>query len=70
MVLGVRNSKPRFSEHLFALMTKRKFGIKDPLCGLKGYNVKVYEKLGHFDSYESIGTELMLLSARNNFSFI
>jgi len=69
MVLGVRNSKPRFSEHLFALMTNRKFGIKDPLCGLKGYNVKIYEKLGHFDSYKSIGTELMLFSVRNNFSF-
>lgn len=69
MVLGIRSSKPRFSEHLFALATNKKFGIKDPLCGMKGYSAKTYDALGHFDSYESIGTELMLFAASNNFSF-
>ncbi|MEZ7500922.1 glycosyltransferase family 2 protein [Psychrobacter sp. Arc29] len=69
MVLGIRSNKPRFSEHLFALATNKKFGIKDPLCGMKGYSAKVYEALGYFDSYESIGTELMLFAASNNFLF-
>jgi len=69
MVLGIRSNKPRISEHLFALVTNRKFGIKDPLCGLKGYNIKIYDALGYFDSYESIGTELMVFAASNNFSF-
>lgn len=69
MVLGIRSSKPRFSEHLFALVTNKKFGIKDPLCGMKGYSTKVYDALGYFDSYGSIGTELMLFAASNNFLF-
>lgn len=66
IALGVRDTKPRFSEHLFALTTKVRFGIKDPLCGMKGYKIEVYNKLGHFDSYQSIGTELMLFSVKNN----
>lgn len=70
VVLGVRSNKPRVSEHLFALFTKAKFGIKDPLCGMKGYQIEVYDRLGHFDSYRSIGTELMLFAARNNFNIV
>jgi glycosyltransferase involved in cell wall biosynthesis len=69
MVLGIRSSKPRFSEHLFALVTNKRFGIKDPLCGMKGYSAKVYDTLGHFDSYQSIGTELMLFAASRGFHF-
>lgn len=70
VVLGVRSNKPRVSEHLFALFTKAKFGIKDPLCGMKGYQIEVYDSLGHFDSYQSIGTELMLFAARNKFNIV
>jgi glycosyltransferase involved in cell wall biosynthesis len=64
MVLGVRDERPRFAEHLFALYTRLRFGIADPLCGLKGYRTSVYRALGHFDSYGSVGTELMLFAAR------
>ncbi|MBT9512449.1 MAG: glycosyltransferase [Acidovorax sp.] len=64
VVLGVRDERPRIAEHLFALYTRSLFGISDPLCGLKGYRIGVYESLGHFDSYGSIGTELMLFAAR------
>lgn len=67
VVVGIRKSKPRFSEHLFALYTNIRFGIKDPLCGMKAYRKSVYESLGHFDSYGSIGTELMIHAAKNNF---
>ena len=70
VVLGVRSNKPRISEHLFALFTKAKFGIKDPLCGMKGYQIEVYDSLGHFDSYQSIGTELMLFAARNRYNIV
>lgn len=69
VVLGSRDSKPRFSEHLFALVTKVRFGVNDPLCGMKGYKIEVYDQLGHFDSYQSIGTELMLYSVKNDFSY-
>ena len=60
IVLGVRNKKARFAELLFGLYTKHQYGILDPLCGLKGYSIESYKLCGYFDSYKSIGTELML----------
>ena len=70
VVLGIRSNKPRISEHLFALFTKARFGIKDPLCGMKGYEVQVYDSLGHFDSYQSIGTELMIFAAKQKLHIV
>ena len=29
------------------------------ICGMKAYKTEVYHALGHFDSYGSIGTELL-----------
>ena len=67
VVLGKRNKLQRLGEHCFAVMTKILFGISDPLCGLKGYRMSVYNALGHFDSCGSIGTELALFAARNKY---
>jgi len=69
IVVGVRNERQRFSEHIFAWYTSFYFGIKDPLCGMKAYRKVVYDSLGHFDSYRSIGTELMIFAAKNHFKF-
>lgn len=69
IVLGVRNKKARLAEHFFGFYTNYRYGVKDPLCGLKGYKVKKYKSIKYFDSYNSIGTELMLriISSRENF---
>ena len=67
VVIGNRNERPRFAEFCFGLFTKILYGLKDPLCGLKAYRMSLYEKLGHFDSYQSIGTELALFAVRNGF---
>lgn len=64
VVVGVRGRYQRFAEHFFALYTKYRFGIVDPLCGMKAYRISVYEELGYFDSYQSIGTELIIFAAK------
>jgi glycosyltransferase involved in cell wall biosynthesis len=69
IVIGSRDKKQRFSEYLFAWLTKYLYGVDDPLCGMKAYNTNVYKHLGHFDSYQSIGTELALFGIRSGFSF-
>lgn len=69
MVLGVRPKHARFAEHVFALSTRLRFGIRDPLCGMKGYRLSVYAARGWFDSYGSVGTELALWAARNGYSY-
>lgn len=69
LVLGVRNKRQRLAEHCFSFFTRLTFGISDPLCGLKAYKMTLYQDLGHFDSYGSVGTELMLFSVRNGHLF-
>ena len=43
IVIGVRNERARFSEHFFAWYTSFRFGIKDPLCGMKAYRIAIYK---------------------------
>lgn len=64
VVLGVRNRRARLAEHLFACYTSLRWGVRDPLCGLKAYRTRVFRALGHFDSYGSVGTELTLFAVR------
>jgi glycosyltransferase involved in cell wall biosynthesis len=67
VVAGIRSSRQRFAEHLFAFYTNIRFGIKDPLCGMKAYRTVVYKKLGHFDSRGSVGTELLIFAANQGY---
>lgn len=64
IVIGIRNKKARISEKIFGLVTKFLFGVEDPLCGIKAYKIELYNELGYFDSYKSIGTELLLFSLK------
>jgi glycosyltransferase involved in cell wall biosynthesis len=61
LVLGVRDSFPRISEALFALYSYHKFGIKDPMCGMKAYKIDSYKKVGYFDSCKLVGSELAFI---------
>jgi glycosyltransferase involved in cell wall biosynthesis len=63
VVVGARDRHQRFAEWLFAFVGRRLWKIEDPLCGMKCYRMSVYDALGHFDSYNSIGTELAIHAA-------
>ena len=67
IVVGNRDFKARFSENLFDIYTKTFWNISDPLSGLKAYKYDVYHKLGYFDSYKSIGTELLLFGLKKGY---
>lgn len=69
LVLGVRDKRPRFAEHAFAFYTRIRYGVRDPLCGLKGYSSRLYDSIGVFDSRGSIGTQLALTAVAKKFSF-
>lgn len=66
LVVGVRDRHQRLSESLFALAGRLLWSIADPLCGMKGYRLSHLKRLGHFDSYNSIGTEYALRCARSH----
>lgn len=69
MVIGDRQGRKHICEKIFAFYTRFGFGIKDPLCGLKAYNHKIYETIGRFDTLGSIGTQLMIEAVRQGFRF-
>lgn len=64
IVVGTRPTLTHAAEKLFALYTRFRFGVADPLCGLKAYTRNVYERAGAFDTVGSIGTELMVRGKR------
>lgn len=64
VVLGQRPASRHWSERIFALYTRMRYGIPDPLCGLKAYRREVYDRVGFFDSRSSIGSELTLRAIR------
>jgi len=65
IVIGNRGEYARFSERLFGMYSKVRFGIPDALCGLKGYRIDLYRRYGRFDSGRSVGTELAFQAIRN-----
>ena len=65
VVVGIRDRRQRVAEHIFALVAWAKWGLRDPLCGMKAYRMKIYRELGHFDSYNSIGTEMAIYAAKS-----
>jgi len=67
IVVGIRNRRQRLAEYVFAWYSSLRFGVKDPLCGMKVYRTALYQTLGHFDSYGSIGTELTIFAAKNGY---
>lgn len=64
MVIGIRNSKPRFSEKIAGFISFVLFRVNDPFCGLKGYNLELLKKTDNLFSTNSIGTELFLRMAK------
>lgn len=70
IVAGARTEARHWSEKLFALYTRTRYGVRDPLCGLKLYRREVYDRFGFFDSVRSIGTELMIRAARAGFRVV
>lgn len=68
MVLGVRKRHQRFAEGIFGFFSSLLWGIKDPLCGLKGYNLEVLSRLP-ITKCESIGTQFAIRYARLGLRF-
>ena len=70
LVIGVRPEKARISEMVMGVYFKSRFGINDPLCGMKAYHLKRIGPIVSFDRYNSIGTDLTFRVAKNGLKFI
>lgn len=67
LVISQRDNLPRISEKIFSLYTYLRFGIKDLLSGLKGYNIEVFKQYGTYRSFNSIGTELSVFTLKKGY---
>lgn len=67
IVVGIRSRKQRLVEHIFAVYTSLRFGIKDPLCGMKGYKLDRFRNAGPFNQYKSIGTRYAIIAGSSRF---
>jgi glycosyltransferase involved in cell wall biosynthesis len=65
LVIGIRPHVTRPVERLCALYARAAFGVRDPLCGLKGYDARFFVEYGGFDRRNSVGTELMTYALRH-----
>ena len=65
LVVGIRPGPYRFVERLCAAYARRSLGVDDPLCGVKGYDLRFYTEYGGFDTRRSVGTELMTYAIRH-----
>jgi glycosyltransferase involved in cell wall biosynthesis len=70
LVVGQREKRARFAEVLFGLRTGLTAGIFDPLSGMKAYGLDLVKSVGHFDCYDSIGTELMVHALKTRKRFV
>jgi len=69
IVIGERDYRPRVMERIFSLYTNLFLKVKDPFSGMKGYSMELYQKIGFFCRYKSLGTELMFNGIKNGFTF-
>jgi glycosyltransferase involved in cell wall biosynthesis len=65
LVVGIRPGPYRFAERLCAAYARCALGVRDPLCGVKGYDLSLYTAYGGFDTRRSVGTELMTYGVRH-----
>ena len=70
VVLGIRSTgAARFSEMLFNLYTRSRFGVPDILCGLKGFRTEAYARHRHCFATPSVHTALALALLREGAPF-
>lgn len=60
LIIGKRDKFQRISERIFAIISKRLWGISDPLCGMKAYRLSLLKKYGPFDTFKSVGTQFAI----------
>ena len=66
LAIGIRKQKQRFSEVIMCKYFKIFYGIEDILCGMKGYNLDIFEKYFEYEFEDSIGTGLTYRFLKNN----
>jgi glycosyltransferase involved in cell wall biosynthesis len=68
IVTGVRDRKNRILEKLFSLISFIFWNIRDPMCGMKGYNIKKIYNIKKNFTTETFATEILFRLLKNKYS--
>lgn len=69
LVLGVRPRKQRLAEVVVGWYVRLRYGVKDVLCGMKGFHMALYRENDGFDHVGGVNTELALNAIRRGHAF-
>jgi len=69
LVLGRRPRTQRIAEAITAFYVRRRYGVHDIFCGMKGYALDLAREAGGFDHMQSVGTDLALYALRARLAF-
>ena len=69
LIIGERTKSARPSEKIFNIYVRWKYGVKDILCGLKGYHSDLLKNHDSIGCPNSVGTEVALLCLRDKVPF-
>ena len=67
LIYGTRNKIDRLSEKLFLFLSKKMFGINDPLTGLKALKLDKFRFKSEFSKFKSLGSEIIFFAKMNNY---
>ncbi len=67
ILIGSRIKKNRISEDLLGFLFKKRFGINDPISGLKIYNIEIIKKILPSISADLFLVDVVLKATRFNF---
>jgi glycosyltransferase involved in cell wall biosynthesis len=70
LILGNRSYVSRFSEKLGKIFFFKTWGVRDPFCGFKGYNLKKVKEFNFFERYKSVGIDLSLSFIKKGYKFV
>ena len=69
IVFGIREKIPRVTERLFGIWFRLRFGVLDPLCGMKAVKVSVWLKHGPIEEQNTIGTQMYFRALKSGASY-
>ena len=69
LVIGKRSGSKRLAERVIGFLIKKKYGISDIFCGMKGYSKALWNNRQATSPGGLIGTDLCLAAARSNIKF-
>ena len=69
LVIGKRSGSKRLAEKVIGFLIKKKYGISDIFCGMKGYSKALWNNRQGTTPGGLIGTDLCLAAARSNIKF-